>query len=79
MNTIKAQQWYQSAEIGYVDDEGILTFQVSEEQKEYMESHMDEVDEKLKNKMLGIAPHTIRFEPFWDGEEDAYYCEVYWD
>lgn len=74
---MRNDMWYQSAEIAEkVGNE--LSFEVTEGQKEYMESHMDEVDEKLGRK-FGEAPHTIRFEKFFNGSEDVYTCECYFD
>lgn len=74
---MKDNMWYQSAEIAEkVGNE--LSFEVTEGQKEYMESHMDEVDEKLESR-FDEAPHTVRFEPFFNGVEDAFICECYFD
>jgi hypothetical protein len=74
----RKEMWYQSAEIAEAKD-GILYFEVSKEQKEYMESHMDEVDKKLARKSgIDLPPHTIRFEKDWNGEEECYTCEAYW-
>ena len=67
--------WYQSAELAQAEN-GVLYFEVSEEQKKYMEKHMNEVDQKLEHK-LGVVPHTIRFEKDWNGTEECYTCEAY--
>ena len=53
-----------------------LNFEVSEVVKQWMEAHMTEVDDELERK-FGETPHTIRFENFFNGEEDAYICECY--
>lgn len=78
---MKAEFWYQSAEIAQLND-GILYFEVSGEQKEYMEAHIDEVDVVL-GRMFGgeneTVPHTIRFEKDWNGIEGCYTCEAYWN
>ena len=42
--------------------EGKVSFEVTKEQKEYMENHMDEVDEELED-MFDVVPNTIYFEP----------------
>ena len=73
--------WYQLAEIAELN-KGVLYFEVSEEQKDYMEAHLDEVDEKLGRLFGGedeAAPHTIRFEKDWNGVEECYVCEAYWN
>lgn len=75
MNRI--ENWYQSAELAEMI-EGELTFEVTNEQKVWMESHMTEVDEKFENK-FGVVPHTIYFEPFWNGEEDCFTCTALFD
>lgn len=75
--SVKAQQWVQSAELSNPLN-GEFFFEVTNEQKEYMEDHISEVDEKLKH-MIGVVPHTIKFEPFWNGIEDGYMCECYYD
>ena len=50
VGNMKENMWYQSAEIAEkVGNE--LSFEVTEGQKEYMESHMDEVDEKLEIRL----------------------------
>ena len=69
--SIKAQQWYQSAEM-VIKENCEKTFEVTEEQKEYMEDHLNEVKKVLN------YPYTIDFEPFWNGEEDAYFCTAYY-
>ena len=67
---MKANMWYQSAEMAeFINNE--LTFEVTEEQKEYMQKHMDEVYEKLD------AVKRIDFEPFWNGVEDCFICTAY--
>lgn len=63
--------WYQSVEIAEkVGNE--LSFEVTEGQKEYMEDHLNEVKKKLD------CPYTIDFEPFFNGQENAYICTAYY-
>lgn len=52
-----------------------LLFVVSNEQKDYMNNHKEEVKEYFENK-FDLKVNTISFEPFWDGVEDCWECEV---
>ena len=65
------------AQNGVNDNE--FSFEVTSEQKEYLEEgHLVEVDGWC-NQNINMIPHTIKFEPFWNGTEDAYTCDCYFD
>ena len=56
-----------------------LSYFVSSNGKEYLEEgHLVEVDGWC-NQNINMIPHTIKFEPFWNGTEDAYTCDCYFD
>lgn len=56
-----------------------FSFEVTHDQKEYLEdSHCVPVDD-MCDEYFGKEPHTIKFEPFWNGMEDVYTCDCYFD
>ena len=75
--SVKAQQWIASAELAneIVDNE--VSFEVTAEQKEFMQDdQMRCVDEFMEGR-FSIVPHTYMFEPFWDGQDDVFICTAY--
>ena len=62
------------AQNGVKDNE--FSFEVTSEQKEYLEEHMEELDDWCDEHFDQI-PHTVRFEPFFNGVEDVFTCECY--
>lgn len=80
MNRIS--DWKESAsmalsQIGVNNNE--FSFEVTQAQKEYLEEgHLKELDEWC-NRHIEMIPTTVRFEPFWNGTEDAYTCDCYFD
>lgn len=77
MNNVKF--WQESANESFADN-GVrnnkFMFEVTEPQKDYLEEHMEELDEWCNNH-VGKIPHTVRFDSFWTGVEDLYDCECY--
>lgn len=61
-----------------VKKNGVLYFEVTTEQKEYLHSHSDEVDGWCE-RTIGEIPVAIRYEEDWNGEETCYTCECYFD
>ena len=55
---------------------GSFYFELSVEEKEYLESHLNEIDEWCEI-VFEKSPHTIVFEPFWNGVENVYTCNCY--
>lgn len=55
-----------------------FSFEISEAQEyELFLNEYVELDEWFENN-FGFKPHTYKFEPFWNGSEDAYICVAYW-
>lgn len=69
--------WIQSLEIAQPIEDGVIYFEVSPEQKEYMEKHMWDVDEQFEWRYDAVVD-SIEFEPFWNGVEDCFTCEVHY-
>lgn len=63
-----------------VKKSGVLYFYVTTEQKEYLESHTDEIDGWCE-RTIGETPVAIRFEEDWDSNsnEACYTCECYFE
>lgn len=79
MNSIS--DWKESASMaltqgGIVGSE--FSFEVTSEQKEYLEGHLEELDGWC-NQNIEMIPTTVKFEPFQNGTEDAYTCDCYFD
>lgn len=63
------------AQNGIKDNE--FSFEVTSEQKEYLEEgHLKELDDWCDEHFDQI-PHTVKFEPFFNGVEDVFTCECY--
>lgn len=62
------------AQNGVKDNE--FYFEVTTEEKDYIEEHMEELDGWCNNH-FEMIPHKVRFEPFFNGVEDVYTCECY--
>lgn len=81
-NDWKVNQWKESAGMAfeqnekYIKENNEFYFEVTTEQKDYLEEHMEELDEWCNNT-LEMIPHTVEFEPFWNGVEDVYTCDCY--
>ena len=82
-NDWKVTQWKESAGESFAQNsENAIKncefyFEVTTEQKEYLEEHFEELDGWF-NVQFGLVPHTYKFEPFWNGTADVYTCEAYW-
>lgn len=55
-----------------IEKNGCFYFQITTEQKEYLEKHISDIDDWCE-QTIGEIPTTIMFEPF-DGE---YTCDCY--
>lgn len=72
-------EWKESASEAFAQNgvkDNEFEFEVTEQQKDYLEEHMEELDGWC-NSHLDKIPHTVRFEQFFNGVEDAYTCECY--
>ena len=84
MNSYKINHWKDSASESWSQNEksvkknGVLYFFVTVEQKEYLEKHTNEIDEWCKNS-VGEETTAIRFEKDWDGMQECYTCECYFE
>ena len=85
MSQIEINRWKDSASMSWSANEkearknGYFTFEVTAEQKEHLEkNHVKEVDEWCKNN-FGEETVAIKFEPFFNGTEDVYTCECYFE
>ena len=78
MNKIEIMRWKDSAgeNENSVVKNGVFYFSITTEQKEYLESHIDEIDGWCE-RTIGEIPHTIRFEEDWDGLQKCFTCECY--
>lgn len=82
MNSYVINRWKDSASMSWSHNEksvienGYFTFEITVEQKDYLESHINEIDEWCE-RVIGEAPVTIVFEPFWNGLEDVFTCDCY--
>lgn len=81
----RISDWKESAEESYAQnlkkavENSEFSFEVTEEQKEHLEeNHFVELDGWFSCH-FGFVPHTYRFEKFWNGTEDVYTCEAYWN
>ena len=89
MNNYKINRWKDSANesflmvgrsLGSFTFSGYLPFYVDTEQKEYLENHIDEIDDWCEDERhFGKKPVTIKFEEDWDGMEKCYTCECYFE
>ena len=76
--------WKESAGMSWTHNDssvvktGYFPFEVTVEQKEYLESHISDIDTWCE-KTIGVIPHTIKFEPFNNGIEDEFTCDCYFD
>lgn len=61
-----------------VKKNGVFYFSVTVEQKEYLEKHINLIDEWCKNS-VGEETTAIRFEKDWDGMQECYTCECYFE
>lgn len=77
-------EWQESANMAYTHNaEEIVKnkeffFEVNQAEKDYIESHMKELDEWCEEH-FGEEPHTVRFEDSWNGVEKCFDCECYFD
>lgn len=84
MNKIEIMRWKDSAGESWTQNEmrvmevGYFPFDISTEQKEYLESHVHEIDEWCE-RTIGETPVAIRFEEENQGNEDGYNCECYFE
>lgn len=86
MSKIEINRWKDSAGESWnwneesVKKDGAFYFSITTEQKEYLESHTDEIDGWCE-RTIGEIPHAIRFEEDWDSNsnEACYTCECYFD
>jgi hypothetical protein len=84
MNSYEINHWKESADESWSQNEksvkknGVLYFFVTVEQKEYLEKHISEIDEWCEGS-VGEETTAIRFEKDWDGMQECYTCECYFD
>lgn len=69
--------WIQSLEIAQPIEDGVIYFEVSPEQKEYMESHKWNVDEQFEWRFNAVVD-SIEFEKDFNGNEVCFTCEVHY-
>jgi len=86
MTNIKINGWKDSASESWsmneksVKKSGVLYFFITIEQKEYLENHINLIDEWCKSN-AGKETVSIRFQEDWDeyDGETSYICECYFD
>lgn len=86
MKTNVFSNWQDSANNSWgmnencIKKNGVLYFYIVTEQKEYLENHIDEIDDWCE-RTIGEIPHTIKFQEDWDeyDGEFGYYCQCYFD
>lgn len=86
MNQTIINRWKDSASESFANngehakESGCFTFEVTAEQKEYLEDNINEIDEFCKDEdHFGEETASIRFEPFFNGEDEVFTCECYFD
>ena len=79
MNTLN--HWKESASEAFTQN-GVKNnefyFEVTAEEKDYLEEHLEELDSWCNNH-FDKTPDTVRFEPFFNGVEDCFTCECYFN
>lgn len=84
MSKIDIMRWKDSAGMSWINNErsvaetGYFTFEITVEQKEYLEVHINKVDGWCEHT-IGETPVAIKFEPFWNGMEDVFTCDCYFE
>lgn len=56
-----------------------FSFEVDEAEKDELEiTNCVELDDWFEDHFK-LVPHTYKFEQFWNGVEDVYTCNAYWN